>query len=349
MSEPAPTAWPAHGLEDLGRCPVCGVAERVTLHEGLTDRAFGVAPGRWSMRRCLGCGSGYLDPRPSPGTIELAYRSYHTHAAPSLERPRGRLVRTGDALVSGYANARLGYARRPALAAGRLVVPLVPGGPGWAFRGVRCLPRIAGGRLLDVGCGNGQFLLEMRPDGWEVRGIDPDPAAVAFARDAGLDVTEDTLESARLAPGSFDAITLSHVIEHVHDPPETLRACLDLLRPGGLLWIATPNLLAGGHRRFGPDWFPLDPPRHLTLFTRASLHAALERAGLEPAPDPPWVPDATLWSDRASSAVRRGRDPYHPPPLSRRDLLRALAADARSRIRRTSEEELDVLARRPGA
>ena len=50
MSEPAPTAGPARGLEDLGRCPVCGVAERVTLHEGLTDRAFGVAPGRWSMR-----------------------------------------------------------------------------------------------------------------------------------------------------------------------------------------------------------------------------------------------------------------------------------------------------------
>src|SRR5262249_59216085 len=117
---------------------------------------------------------------------------------------------------------------------------------------------------------------------------------VAIARAAGLDVEEGVIEEAPGVDGRYDAITLSHVIEHVHDPVGTLRACHRALRPGGTVWVLTPNLEAAGRRRFGRDWFPLEPPRHLTIFTAASLGLALERAGFEPQPDPPVILGAAL-------------------------------------------------------
>jgi len=81
-----------------------------------------------------------------------------------------------------------------------------------------------------------------------------------------------------MTPG-YRHITLSHVIEHVHDPLKLLRQCFELLAPGGRLWLQTPNLRSLGHAVFGPAWRGLEPPRHLVLFDRATLMAALAGAG----------------------------------------------------------------------
>ena len=173
-----------------------------------------------------------------------------------------------------------------AIPGGRLIPRVAPARGALVDREIRHLPAIPGGRLLDVGCGSGAFLVQMAALGWRAQGIDPDPAAVASAREAGLSVTQGTLADLDLDEhaGAFDAVTLSHVIEHLHDPAEDLRRVHRLLRPGGLLWIATPNLEALGLRRFGRDWLGLDPPRHLVLFTRASLERLLRDTGFEPQP-----------------------------------------------------------------
>jgi SAM-dependent methyltransferase len=122
----------------------------------------------------------------------------------------------------------------------------------------------------------------MRDLGWDVCGVEPDPQAAAEAAAAGLDVRVVVLDTVSLPEAHFDAITLHHVIEHLHDPVGTLRLCRKLLKPGGVISIATPNFNAEGHRLFGKDWFPLEPPRHLLLFTPPSLRQALERAGFTP-------------------------------------------------------------------
>ena len=210
---------------------MCGALDRVPLHDGLTDRLFG-APGRWRLQGCSDCGAAYLDPRPTRTSIASAYESYYTHEyAPAEEAPGVR-----RRLRNGYLNARYGYGLEPAASLGRFLVPLLPGRRAAADRHVRRLRRPhAGARVLDVGCGKGEFLTEMGAAGWTAEGVETDARAVARARERSLVVHEGTLETAGYAAGSFDAVTLSHVLEHFHDPVATLSRCRTLVRPEGII------------------------------------------------------------------------------------------------------------------
>ncbi len=92
-------------------------------------------------------------------------------------------------------------------------------------------------------------------------GQDLDPeAAREVRRDRGIPVHIGPLETAPYANASFDAVIMSHVIEHVHDPIGLLRACKSFLKPSGVLIALTPNTAGCIHRRFGADWRGLDPP-----------------------------------------------------------------------------------------
>jgi SAM-dependent methyltransferase len=347
---PAPGEWPADGLERVERCPVCGEAGRRLLYDGLRDRVFFCAPGTWSLFRCAGCGSAYLDPRPTPDHIGLAYESYYTHEEnPAGEDPVPTLLGgLRRRLRNGYLASRWGYEVEPALAAGAWVARLAPLRGALTGRYICHLPAHPGGRLLDVGSGSGAFLAVMRRLGWRAEGVDPDPRAVAVARDAGLTVTQGTLADLDddEHAGAFQAVTLSHVIEHLHDPAGELARIHRLLAPGGWLWIGTPNLASLGHRRFGEHWRGLEPPRHLVLFTPDSLTGLLERTGFQPEPPPIPSPQAARMF-YASAAIRDGRKPDDGPPRGRRRLA-ALAALANRIARRRPDlaDELVVLARR---
>ena len=283
-------AWPADGLEPVARCPVCDGASRTLLHEGLRDRVFFCAPGEWRLFRCANCGSGYLDPRPTRETIHLAYRNYFTHRGgdevrPSLDRPFARIF------ANGYRNWRYGTRDKPSTWLGVLVKALQPLRRAQIDAEMRHLPRPwPGAALLDVGCGNGLFLGRARATGWRSVGVEPDPRAVAVARSQGLDVHMGGIEVLDAVSGEFDLITMSHVIEHVHDPIGLLHACHRLLRPGGRIWIETPNLDSIGHSAYGASWRGLEPPRHLVLFTYGSLRVALSRVGFQGIHEAPYRP-----------------------------------------------------------
>jgi SAM-dependent methyltransferase len=328
----------------VGRCPVCGGGDAAPLHVGLTDRTFGVAPGRWTLVRCRDCHAARLDPRPADNVIPGLYASYYTHEPPQPHLvPPTSLGRAMRALRNDHVNARLGYRLAPAWPGGRVAGRLAPLAA-IAERGVRSLP--AGVHLLDVGCGNGTFVAEATAAGWHASGIDLDQTAVAAGRAAGLDLAVDTIEArAAREPGRFDAVTLSHVIEHVAEPIELLRAAHGLLRPGGHLWVATPNLAASGHAAFGADWAGLDPPRHLVLFDADSLARALRSAGFdEPRALRPTPTASAMF--RVSAAVQAGVRPYPDGGSATiRVRARALLADARAQLDPARAEELLVLAR----
>src|SRR4051794_23732651 len=103
----------------------------------------------------------------------------------------------------------------------------------------------------------------MRELGWSAEGSDPDPQAIARACEAGIDARVSTTDQLGAQDGVYDAITLHHVIEHIHDPARALRRVRERLKPGGTVWIATPNADAPGHEIFGRNWVALDTPRHL--------------------------------------------------------------------------------------
>lgn len=338
--------WPEGGLEEVGRCPICASLERVVLYSDLTDRASGCVPGRWTLWQCTSCRAACLDPRPTPETIELAYpRSYYTHAAPDPDAGRPRFRRK---LQNGYLNRRYGYSFQPASRLG-VVVLLFPPMRVEADRWVRHLSRPSEApSLLDVGCGNGAFLLLMQAAGWWVQGVDIDPVAAAVARRAsGATVFDERFEDAPFVDCSFDAITLDHVIEHLHAPLDSLQRCWRLLRPGGIVWVATPNLDSRGHRLFGPNWRAFDPPRHLMVFTPGSLELALRRCGFEIYAKHRSCDAAFTF--RGSAAIRDGHSPLGQalPALPRRLRTLAWAANFEALVRPQAGEELVIAGRKP--
>ena len=281
MTEMArPTASEEIGTRACPDCPMCGTVGE-TLYAALHDRLFG-APGEWRMARCPNpeCGLLWLDPMPLPEEVGKAYRSYYTHETVPPSTGWKRLAFAWSR--EGYLSMRHGYPLQgPSLPKRTLgaLAALWPEFREYLDHRVMHLRARPGARLLDVGCGSGRFIRLMQEIGWRAEGLDFDPGAVEAARRQGLTVWQGALEAQGFAAGSFEAVTMSHLIEHVPDPAGLLRECHRILAPGGQLTIATPNAASWGHARFRESWRGLEPPRHLHVFTPRPLRAALERAG----------------------------------------------------------------------
>jgi 2-polyprenyl-3-methyl-5-hydroxy-6-metoxy-1,4-benzoquinol methylase len=303
------SAWPPEDLESVQACPVCGESARELLHAGLKDRVFKIAPGSWDLHRCPGCKSAYLDPRPTASSLGRAYDSYYTHEVGShaVVRRQGAVGRTLHDWINGYQNARYGLQKAPASKMGSWVLSLLPSLKAAADAECRHMPPASGEspRLLDVGCGNGDFLEIARQAGWQAQGVDLDPAAAATARARGFDVRVGGIDALQDKSGTFDMVTLCHVIEHVPDPPAVLASARSLLKPGGRLWIETPNVDSFGAAAYGACWRDLDPPRHLVIFSRGALEERLRAAGFKGIRQY-WRGMAVFDVFAASEAVMRG-------------------------------------------
>ena len=271
--------WPADGLERVPDCPVCGSSARSLLHEGLFDQVFFVAPGEWSLWQCERCRSAWLDPRPNEATIGIAYGRYYTHDEVVLPEPHTAFQHLRAALGNGYRNYRYGTHLTPALRIGPLIALLLPPLRWTVDVAYRFLPHShRPKRVLDIGCGNGTWLELARGAGWQIAGVEPDPISRQQALDHGIEVRESVAAWLN-DPLGFDYVTMSHVIEHVHDPLALLRDAYKLLNPGGGIYIDTPSLDALGHEIYGRHWRGLETPRHLVLFNRDSLSQAVTRSG----------------------------------------------------------------------
>lgn len=260
----------------ISPCAICGEPGR-PLYERVRDRLFGV-PGEWSLLVCPGCALVWLSPRPSAGELDALYHDYYTHDEPQAESRLERVFLHGVAHRSlGYRDSSASRGERVGGALAAAIGPLREVGE----RAHMWLPAARRGRLLDVGCGSGAFLARMRELGWQVWGSEADPEAARSARARLGDeaVHAGPLETLVRPDGGFDAITLSHVIEHLPDPEASLRSCHALLRPDGWLVVATPNTASLGRHRFGRDWLHWDPPRHLQLFDATTLERIAQRSG----------------------------------------------------------------------
>lgn len=289
------------GTERISDCFLCGGQGQI-LHTGLHDRLFG-APGSWGHLQCRKCGLICLSPRPTRSESHKVYATYYTHTNGNrrLHALRERVKRELHATVSGDQRFSAGL---PWKYVGQLLasVPLVKERVALY---AMLLGAPNGRKILDVGCGNGDFLALMRDAGWEVAGIEPDAAAAHFAREQrAILVVCGVLEDDGFADQTFDVIVLNHVIEHVFDPVAVLRECGRVTKPEGVVVIVTPNIASLGYRVFGELWIHLDPPRHLQLFSVATLRDCCENAGLAIRVSRTSARDAT-WVQTASKAIQR--------------------------------------------
>lgn len=141
-----------------------------------------------------------------------------------------------------------------------------------------------GGRLLDVGCGTGAFLKKMSQFRiWELYGIEPAPFPAQIARKQFnlINVFQGTLLEAHYPSEFFDVVTWWDVLEHVPNPDACLKETFRILKPGGWIFIQTPDPHSWEARLFGPYWIGYDAPRHLYLFPRSVLIQHLEKTGFK--------------------------------------------------------------------
>ncbi len=133
------------------------------------------------------------------------------------------------------------------------------------------------GKILDIGCGDGSFLIAARARGWNVYGTELNLDGLS---DPQLAVVSTIGDAQQFAP--FDCITLWHSLEHFVDPRQAIHDLHPLLAPHGTLIVAVPNAYGFQARLFGTHWLALDVPRHLTHFSKTSLQLLLTQNGFKP-------------------------------------------------------------------
>lgn len=232
-------------LEPLANCPVCGGGE---WRPFLSPKDHTVSQGVFPLTVCCACGFCVTNPRPDRAHIGRYYDSpeyiSHTNTKADLQDRIYQLVR-----------------RRAIRGKHRLVARYK-----------------TNGRVLDMGCGTGEFLSYLKSRGYLTTGVEP---GVGAREQAIANHSLEVLPSLEHIPAleQFNIITLWHVLEHVHDVRDTLKKLHARLAPGGLLLVAVPDRESWDAQHYGADWAAYDVPRHLSHFRRSDLKRLLPEHG----------------------------------------------------------------------
>jgi 2-polyprenyl-3-methyl-5-hydroxy-6-metoxy-1,4-benzoquinol methylase len=137
------------------------------------------------------------------------------------------------------------------------------------------------GNILDIGCGTGAFLNEMKSASWNITGLEPDKKASKMASKLYGINTQNPEVLFQLPKNSYDAITMWHVLEHVHQLHEYIKALHDLIKDNGSIFIAVPNYTSYDASHYEELWAAYDVPRHLFHFSPQSMEVLLNKYGLK--------------------------------------------------------------------
>ena len=234
-------------------CPSCGKDHSQPIFEA-ADPEPKNAGLRFAIVECADCGLWFTNPRPSPADIGKFYPSdYLPYARPQLRPAKNSwLFRMQSRLLGRPCRER------------------------------QYLPWHGQGRLLDFGCGGGEYLIRMQNQGWKTTALDVSENVIQNLQAGfGIKGYVGTLPHPELKPASFDVVTMWASLEHVHQPLETLRGVHRILAPGGRVYVQVPNSEGWECRLFGENSFSWDVPRHLTFFCPRTLNDILGRAGFQ--------------------------------------------------------------------
>jgi len=234
--------------EKISICPVCGSGK---ISHYLEVKDYFLSQENFSIQECNSCSFRFVNPRPVKEEIGRYYQSdeYISHDAGKT-----------DILSRIYKLARRISIRRK-------------------FGIVKNYCQ--GGKILDIGCGTGEFLKYCQLKRFNVTGVEPNDKARDYAQKHSLILTYKQLELLEANGGSYNCITMWHVLEHIHDLNGLLSQVKKLLSPDGIFIVAVPNSNSWDAARYKNHWAAYDVPRHLYHFTKSTLLMLVSKHGLK--------------------------------------------------------------------
>ncbi|HWR32588.1 MAG TPA: class I SAM-dependent methyltransferase [Chitinophagaceae bacterium] len=231
-------------------CPICGAAD---IKEVFAVKDHTVSGESFTVVECINCSLRFTQDVPDAASIAPYYKSedYISHTDTS----------------KGLINRLYRWVRKRTLKKKRKLMENLTG--------------VKSGHLLDVGSGTGAFVNEMNEHGWQVTGLEPDEGARGVARKLYNAELKDITEFYQLPSDNFDAITLWHVLEHVHELFAYVEQLKKLLKVNGKLFIAVPNYTSKDAAIYKEYWAAYDVPRHLYHFSPKSMQVLMEKHGLK--------------------------------------------------------------------
>jgi SAM-dependent methyltransferase len=231
----------------MATCNLCGSDACISLFKAKDLRFY--TGQEFTLVKCTKCELVYLDPIPAEEEISTYYPPAYFGEKESLADRQS--LRSSD-----YETDKLSQMHRSGILSQK-------------------------GRILDIGCGNGAFLANMKQRNWEVYGIETAKIAADYAQEEiGTSVINKKIQDAGFASQYFDVITLWHVLEHLPDPSAALAEVHRILKPQGQLLISLPNFQSLQAQLMKSDWYHLDVPRHIYHFTPKTISELLAKTGL---------------------------------------------------------------------
>jgi 2-polyprenyl-3-methyl-5-hydroxy-6-metoxy-1,4-benzoquinol methylase len=239
------------------------------------------APGKWNMSKCTNstCGLLWLNPMPVEEDLWKIYVNYYTHGTQG--KYTFDFIRK---IENKYYEHEYGYKNleKPNSALPGWLVKLFPTEKAELDFRILGLEANEGGKLLDIGCGNGHLIKRLSNMGWDVEGMDFDPVAVEYCKSQGLNARSGNFFDMNYPSNYYDAVTMSHVIEHVPDPAKTLKEVYRILKPGGTLVMETPNSDSWIYNDImQEEWLHLHPPAHIIIFNSENMKTLVESVNFE--------------------------------------------------------------------
>lgn len=232
------------------RCPVCNSS---SIQQQLSAKDHTVSQQQFSIWHCNDCTARFTQDVPAQDAIGAYYASdnYISHSDTK----------------KGLINSLYHMVRKRTLVSKRSLVINETG--------------MKQGSILDIGCGTGAFLNTMKEGGWSITGLEPDAIARNKAAELYHIHPQESQQLFELDKGSFNAITMWHVLEHVHELHAYIKQIETLLAPSGKLFIAVPNYTSKDAENYGTHWAAYDVPRHLYHFSPQSMENLLSQHGLK--------------------------------------------------------------------